>query len=155
MPVKRIIGGSLEFIKDTAKKGAQIAPDILGGMLEQAVKGSQQTPAQKQQAAQQMQQKQTQHQQKDEEELKKAREALAQLQKMQKTFAPKPQQAPRPYEATISDMEQKKAQEVEALKRQQSQALPVPMSKQSRGMLFKKKKVNKGSEGLVKDTRVG
>ena len=53
--VKRIIGGTFEFIKDTAKQGAAIPKDVLGGMLEQAVKGVQQTPAQKQQAQKQAQ----------------------------------------------------------------------------------------------------
>ncbi|OGG14608.1 hypothetical protein A2773_02365 [Candidatus Gottesmanbacteria bacterium RIFCSPHIGHO2_01_FULL_39_10] len=153
--VKRIIGGTFEFIKDTAKQGAAIPKDVLGGMLEQAVKGVQQTPAQKQQAAkqaqQQMQQNAQQHKVKDEEELKKTREALAGLRAMQTQFAPRKQAPPSIYEQNMQELEKKKAQQVEAGKKQ---PMAVPTSKQSRGMLFAKKKP-KGSEGLTKDSKVG
>lgn len=150
MSVKKIIGGTFEFAGETAKKSAQVVPDVLGGMLEQAVKGGQQTAAQKQQAAKQMQQKTTDFKKKDEEELKKARESLAQLRRMQSQFAPKKQLEQRPYEAKIQEEEKKKAEEVEA---QKTKPLVIPTSVQARGMLGKKKA--KGSEGMVKDTRVG
>ncbi len=151
MVVKKVIRDSFEFVKNTGKQAGKIVPDVLGGMLEQAVKGGSQSAAQKQQAAQQMQQQTTSYKQKDEEELKKTRDALAALQRMQRTFSPKQKPAPRPYEATISEEEQRKAAATEA---QKKQPLAVPVSKQTRGMLFGKRKI-KGSEGMVKDTRVG
>jgi len=151
MAVKQVIGGTFEFIKDTGKQAGKIVPDVLGGMLEQAVKGGQQTPAQKQQVQQQMQQKTQQHKEKDEEELKKTRESLAGLRAMQAQFAPRKQVPPSVYEQNIQEEERKKAQQVEA---QKKQPLNIPTSKQARGMLFGKKKT-KGSEGLAKDTRVG
>lgn len=154
MPIKKIIShvasDSFEMVKDTVKQAGKIPIDVAGGMMEQAVSGGQQTAAQKQQSQQQVQQKAAGYKQKDEEELKKTRDALNQLKRMQNMYAPKPQQTPRLYEATIEDEERKKAAQVEA---QKKQPLAVPTSKQTRGMLGKKK--TKGSEGMVKDTRVG
>lgn len=150
MAVKRIIGGTFEFIKDTGKQAGKIVPDILGGMIEQAVQGGQQTPAQKQQANQQMQQKAAQVKKSDEEELKKARMALVGLKAMQSQFAPKKPNGPTIYEQNIQDLERKKAQQVEA---QKNKPFVIPVSKQSRGMMGMKKA--KGSEGLTKDTKVG
>ncbi len=58
MAVKQIIGGTFEFFKDTAKKGAAIPGEIAKVMFEQAInKVPQQAPEQKQQEQKQIQQK--------------------------------------------------------------------------------------------------
>ncbi|MBI2611154.1 hypothetical protein HYW54_00220 [Candidatus Gottesmanbacteria bacterium] len=162
MGVKKIIRDSFEFVKDTAKQGAKIPPDLFGGMIEQAIKGPKLTSAQqqqqqvKQQAQMQLQKQGEDFKTKDEEELKKAREKLEQLRRMQAMYATRQEQKLRPYEETIQDKERQKAQEVEAQKKKVSQQLPVMTTKPKRGSLFGflKRKI-KGSEGLVKDTKVG
>ena len=156
MAVKQIISDSFEFIKETGQKAGQIVPDVFGGMLEQAVHGPKQTSAQKQQAKQKAQaqiaQKQNDFAKKDEEELKKQREKLEALRRMQATYAPRPAQEKRPYEATIADMERKKAMEAEMQKRQAAGQIITPSSKPNRGM---RKQKAKGMEGLAKDTKSG
>lgn len=157
--VKKIITGGLEFVKDSAKQLAQtVSPDA---MVKQALGqppksefsdylkklGPDLSPSE-------LEAKKQEFQTDEEKKLAEARNAL-------KAAIPdhmKPVQRQKtlgPYELAVQEEERKKAQRVEAMKKS-PQPLSQPTSKQSRGMLFgKKKSANKGFEGMQKDTKVG
>ncbi|KKR34230.1 MAG: hypothetical protein UT63_C0004G0017 [Candidatus Gottesmanbacteria bacterium GW2011_GWC2_39_8] len=80
MGIKNIIGGTFEFAGETVKKAAEIPTDVLGGMLEQGLKG-QSTQQQKQTddpsvSPKEYQDKTEDQKRKDEEEANSVRIAL-------------------------------------------------------------------------------
>lgn len=89
----------------------------------------------------------------DEEALQKLRQSLTTTPAHMRP-SPK-QQELRPYDKAIQEQEQKKALAVEA-QTKQSKPITTPTSKQPRGMLGgKRKSVQKGFEGLQKDSKTG
>ncbi len=157
--VKKIITGGLEFVKDSAKQLAQtVSPDEL---LRQALGQQPQNEftdylkkVGKDLTPEEMAKKKSEFQTEEQRKLEEARKVIKAA--MPAHMRPSQQQpAPRPYEVSVQEEERKKAQQVEAVKKT-PQPLAMPVSKQSRGMLFgKKKSVNKGFEGMQKDTKVG
>lgn len=154
--VKKIGEESAEFIKDSARQvGKTISPTE---MLKQAT-GTQNNEfsdylknlSDKDLTPQQLELKQKEQTRKDEEEAKKLRLFL-QSTPTHLRSAQKPE-APRPYEAAM-EQERKKAEAVEAQKKQQ-QPLSMPTSKQSRGMLGAKKKPKSSDFEAGKNIKVG
>ncbi|MBM3284013.1 hypothetical protein FJY90_07290 [Candidatus Gottesmanbacteria bacterium] len=149
MPTKGWGEATTELIKGTVKGTAKVAPDIIGGMIEMATKSA----ANPQKTQQQYQQKVQEYKKKDEEELEKIRNSL--VTSTPAHLRPLPKSPPlRPYEARLREEEQKKAMMVEAQKKQQQQPIGIPAGKKKTGWFFNRKKT-KGSEGLVKDTKIG
>lgn len=157
--VKKIITGGLEFVKDSARQLAQtVNPDTLARQaLGQQPKsefseylknlGPDLTP-------EEMEKKKQEYSDSEQKKLEEARNTIKAALPDHMKLSQKPS-TPTPYEANIQEEERKKAQQVEAMKKN-PQPLPMPSSKQARGMLFgKKKSVNKGFEGMQKDTKVG
>lgn len=157
--IKKIITGGLEFVKDSAKQLAQtVSPDALARQaLGQQPKnefseylknlGKDLSPEELEKKKQEF----------STDEQKKMAEARKTLQAAIPAHMrpPQQQQKLRPHEAAIQEEERKKAMQAEAQKKS-SPPVISPTSKQSRGMLFgKKKSANKGFEGLQKDTKVG
>lgn len=158
---KKIIKGSLEIVKESAKQLADtLSPTAF---LEQAL-GSK--PKRDDEFAkylkglggdlskEQMEEKRKEFDESDEKKLEIARKMIkaALPSHMQLPYT---QRQPRPYEVSVQEMERKKAAAIEAGKKQQQSAV-APAGKQPRGMLFGvKKKGGKGFEGLAKDTKVG
>ena len=156
--IKKVIHGGFEIIKDSARQLAKtVSPDEMAkqALGQQKSEFSQflkdlspdTTPEQLENKKQELA---AEDQKKLEEERKKLQ--LNYVPEHMK-LPPKPKE-PRPYEAAIQGEERKKAAAVEA----QKKSLPMiitPTSKQSRGMLFAKKKQPKGIEGLQKDAKAG
>lgn len=157
--LKKIIEGGLESTNDSVKQLARtVSPDAL---VKQAL-GQQQKnefteylkTVGKDLTPQEMEEKKKEFAEKDEKEKEEAQKIISAAIPPHMRPAKKPP-APRPYEATIRQEEEKKAQQMEAAKKQ-PQPLITPASKQSRGMLGAvRKKGQKGFEGLQKDTKVG
>ncbi len=158
--ISNIITGGFEAVKDSAKQIADtVGPDKL---LEQAIgttkSGNEMSDYLKNigdpsLTGDKLKQVEDQYKSEDEKKLEEARKVLSAIPAHMKL--PQKRQQPSAYEQTVQEEERKKAQAVEAQKRQ-SQSMAMPTSKQTRGMLFgKKKSANKGFEGLSKDSRAG
>ena len=148
MPTKSWGEATTELIKGTVKGTAKVVPDILGGMIEMTTKSS----ATGQKTQQQYQQKVADYKKQDEEDLEKVRRSLIRTTPPHMRPSTKPQ-ALRPHEAKLREEEQKKAMIVEAQKKQQ-QPLAAPTGKKQTGWFFARKKT-KGTEGMIKDTKIG
>lgn len=158
--VKKIISSGFEVLRDSAKQLADtVAPGVL---IEQALGkpgGSEVTDylqkiGDPELKGEKLQEKQRELKEKEQKELEEARKLLQAAVPAHMKLPPKPPGL-RPYEVTIQEEEQKKAQAIEAAKKN-LQPLAMPSSKQARGMLFAKKKSGgKGFEGLAKDTKTG
>lgn len=157
--VKKIITGGLEFVKDSAKQLAQtVSPDTL---VKQAL--GQQTNSEftdylkglgPNLSPEGMEKKKKEYADDEQKKMEEARNLIKAALPDHMRLPQKPA-TPGPYEAAIQEEERKKAQQVEAQKRN-PQPLSMPTSKQTRGMLGgKKKSANKGFEGLQKDSKVG
>ena len=155
--IKGILEGGLEVVKDSAKQVAStVSPTAL---LESAIgpkKGSEVTQylqnlSDPNLSPEQLKENAAQIAKKDEKELEKTRALLTTTPAHMKVAPTAPSMSA--YEATVAEMEQKKALAVEMQKKQQSQSATAPKGK-VRGNLFGKKKF-KGSEGLAKDTKIG
>lgn len=158
--LKKIITGGFEAVKDSAK---QIVDTVSPGAIVEQALGHQGGKKDELSdylqnlssvSSEELEKKKKELTEEDQKKLEETRKKLL-------TTMPshmRPQQKPpglRPYETTIQEEEKKKAQAVEAQKKQ-SQSVPAPAGKQPRGMLFGKRKTGgKGFEGLVKDTKVG
>ncbi len=157
--LKKIITGGFEIVKDSAKQLAKtISP---GEMVKQAL-GQQQASEftdylkniSPDLSKEDLEKKKKELSEDDQKKLEEARRKLFNTIPPHMRVQPKPPGL-RPYEATIQEEERKKAQAVEAQKKQ-PQPMATPSGKQPRGMLFGKKKTGgKGFEGLAKDTKVG
>jgi hypothetical protein len=162
--VKKIIHNTFETLKegvvDSAKQiGETVSPKaILEQVLNSPPKkdefsqflmqggGSDLSPAE-------LEKKKLEYASSDSSQLEEARRALSSNPDHMRM--PQKQKEPTPYEKTVEDQERKKAQAIEAQKRQSQQMAP-PTSKQARGMLGgKKKSANKGFEGFSKDSKTG
>ena len=161
--IGKIIGGGFEAVREGVKEVAQtVSP---GALLEQALGTQKQTNemgdylkniGDPNLTGDKLKAREGEFKTEDQKKLEAARKMLAlqgglpahmRLPEKEKTLSP--------YEQSMKDLEQKKAAEVEARKKQQASA-PAPSGKQPRGMLFgKKKSGGKGFEGLAKDSKVG
>jgi len=157
--VKKIIEGGLEFAKDSAHQLTKtISP---GEMIKQALGqqpknefteylktvGKDLTP-------EEYEKKKQEYENNAKKEEEEARKVIAAALPAHMRLPPK-QKELRPYEKMLQEEEQKKAEAAE-IRKKQPQPLAMPTSKQSRGMLFgKRKSANKGFEGMQKDTKVG
>lgn len=159
MKVKKIITGGLEFVKDSAKQLAQtVSPDAL---VKQAL--GQQTINEftdylknlgPNLSPEEMEKKKKEYSDEEQKKLEEARNLIKSAMPDHMRLSQRPP-VPGPYEEAMKEEERKKAFEVEAANKG-PKPLAMPTSKQSRGMLFgKKKSVNKGFEGLQKDSKVG
>ncbi|MBI3379279.1 hypothetical protein HY029_00830 [Candidatus Gottesmanbacteria bacterium] len=157
--VKKIITGGLEFVKDSAKQIAQtVSPDALArqalGQQPKNEFGDYLKNLGPNLSPEEMEKRKQEYQTSEQKELEEARKVL-------KNTTPRhmqPEQKPpelRPFEVLAQEEERRKAQQLEAQKKN-PQPLPMPSSKQARGMLGgRKKSANKGFEGLQKDSKVG
>jgi hypothetical protein len=160
---KKFLEGSLEVVKDTTKQAASIVSP--GKIIEQAI-GTNTSSSNRNEFSEYLKNlsKNTSEEEiarkkqelgiKDQKEIDEARNLLKTTVPMH--MRPIPQTAqPRPYEITVREMEEKKAQAIEAQKKQQT--IAAPSGKQARGSLFarKKKSAQQGFEGMKKDTKSG
>lgn len=155
--VKKIIEGSLEFAKDSAKQLAQtVSPDaLIKQALNQQPKnefteylktvGKDMTP-------EEYEKKKQEYEASSKKEEEEAKKVIAAALPPHMKLPPK-QTELRPQEKMLQEEEQKKAQQVEAAKKS-PQPLVTPVGKK-RGMLGAKPKAQKGFEGMQKDTKVG
>lgn len=158
---KKIIKGSLEIVKESAKQLADtLSPTAF---LEQAIGHK---PQREDEFAkylkglggdlskEEIEKKRKEFDTSDQKKLDDARLLIKAALPPHMQIPTSRERQQRPYEQSMHELERKKAADVEAQKRQQP--MPAPTSKQARGMLFGvKKKGGKGFEGLAKDTKVG
>lgn len=157
--VKKIIIGGLEFVKDSAKQLAQtVSPDALVKQALGQQTGNEFTDYLKglgpNLSPEEMEKKKKEYADDEQKKMEEARNLIKAALPAHMRLPQKPA-IPGPYEAAIQEEERKKAQQVEAQKKN-PQPLSTPISKQTRGMLGgKKRSANKGFEGMQKDSKVG
>lgn len=161
--IKSIITNTFEAVKDSAK---QIVDTVSPGVMVEQALGQQQSQSSEfteylknagpNLSPEEIEKKKQEFAQSDQSKLEEERKKLFSSIPAHMKL-PQKQKPPRPYEAVIQEGERKKAQAVEAQKKQAGAQISAPAGKQARGSLFarKKKHVSTGFEVIKGDKKAG